>query len=1540
MDFSDYIAYRTERFTGREWAFHAINNWLAGSEVSRFFILSGEPGSGKTAVAGRLEQFSRGEIRPPENLTYLTHNFLSAVHFCSARDRLWIDPRAFAKSLALQLANRYSAYAEALAENSGNQQIRIEVDQQVQHMEGGEVSGVVIKNLEIRGGSAEDGFIRLVREPLEALFQGGHDEQVVILVDALDEALLYSGEAGIVPLLAHVEYLPAKVRFIVTSRPEVEVMRPLRRLRPEPQECSLTAGTGLSQSLKDVKRFAWRALDEQPQLADKLAPDQSQQDFAAAVQERSEGNFLYVRYLLQMLISPQQETISRTSLEQLPVGLDGIYVEFLERLVGDDEEAWQEKYAPVAGTLAVAQQALSEARLVTFVAMSRSEVRQVLKDLRQFLETDDSLPPSQRTYAIYHRSFSDFLLDEDRSEEYWCEEQEQHRRIVEYYRKDATSGGKVDWSQVDGYGLRYLAYHLHEARYKQDLYTLLTGSPDWMNRKFMAFSDNTPFVTDLQLALGGFSDQGLPDEVPTLVALYTAWQVVNAHVTNYTDSALRALVWLRRENEALAHMRLRRDAQGRFQGLLTIYDALKEGGRETSSLLRDAQEIANTIVDSFEQAMALTSLVSAMVQEGSYEEARKVVDNMPEPHRPRALSGLARVLARDGHYEEAREVAYNIAKVPNEWDKVMALGDLAQGLAREKRYEEALEAARIIEVDWRRAEVLGHVVVPMIKQGAYDHATLLLEETLEVALGISNEGKRSEVLSNLVGTLAQGGGYEEAMEVTRLIEQDGDRARALSDLAAAVAQAGDEDRASALFDEALEIAHEISRHDLSRQEALGDVASALTRAGRYEKAGSVANELTPFSFYGMDLAAVLSGLAEALVRTGRFEEARETAYAIPDDRDRARALSDLAAAVAQAGDEDRASALFDEALEVAPDIPEEGKRWKALGAVVRALAQAGCYEEAVTAVRNVTQGSQWEEVVRQGWNWAEVLQDVAVALAGAGRYEEAKEIANSVPDDWLAQILRQDPHPYWNKAGTLGAVASALATAGHFEQAREVAYSIPNLLEKEEALGELVAALIKSGRYEGAREVANELPDNEKWAWIPRAEVNAIAQEGRYEEAMEVASKLPEGEQRADALSSLARSLTQAGRYDEAREVAYKISFDFSRAEALRALMNALSQEGRYEEATDVASELSAGESKARALSDLAAAVAQAGDDDRASALFDEALEVVHKLSSFTLGKRFALSSLVDALARTGRYDEAKKAAQSVSEDQDRGDALASVVRALAQVGRYEDAIEVASELPDGERWAWDLRDLVTKLAEAGHYKEARRIAYNVPGEWPRTQTLSSLARVLAQEGLYEEARKVASELPEIKQRAMTLSVIASVLAQEGLYEKAKEVAYTISDDWRVNQWRVQALGTVIKALAREERYEEVMADIRSFAHGWQWEEILRDVAVAVAEAGHYEEVREIAYYVSDDERLKMLTRVASALAQARLFNQALAMLNDFELDDFLHALAQCAPSFDQVKVGLASVVLRECTRVAGWVRSDWRKVDQALSQSGQVSSS
>jgi hypothetical protein len=61
----------TVNFVGRGKVFQAIDRWLADPAGPRFFILTGEPGSGKTAVASWLGFFQEELEDQPSNVKSL-----------------------------------------------------------------------------------------------------------------------------------------------------------------------------------------------------------------------------------------------------------------------------------------------------------------------------------------------------------------------------------------------------------------------------------------------------------------------------------------------------------------------------------------------------------------------------------------------------------------------------------------------------------------------------------------------------------------------------------------------------------------------------------------------------------------------------------------------------------------------------------------------------------------------------------------------------------------------------------------------------------------------------------------------------------------------------------------------------------------------------------------------------------------------------------------------------------------------------------------------------------------------------------------------------------------------------------------------------------------------------------------------------------------------------------------------------------------------------------------------------------------------------
>ncbi len=61
LDFSQYIADRTRDFTGREWVFKVIDDWLGKSDGSRYFLLTNEFRSSLIVFAVHTQDFKEQE---------------------------------------------------------------------------------------------------------------------------------------------------------------------------------------------------------------------------------------------------------------------------------------------------------------------------------------------------------------------------------------------------------------------------------------------------------------------------------------------------------------------------------------------------------------------------------------------------------------------------------------------------------------------------------------------------------------------------------------------------------------------------------------------------------------------------------------------------------------------------------------------------------------------------------------------------------------------------------------------------------------------------------------------------------------------------------------------------------------------------------------------------------------------------------------------------------------------------------------------------------------------------------------------------------------------------------------------------------------------------------------------------------------------------------------------------------------------------------------------------------------------------------------
>lgn len=440
IDFSALIADRTQGFSGRGWVLEAVGRWLTDPNGQRIFLLTGDPGTGKTAVAARIVQLHEGDPAAG-SVPGLGQGALAAWHFCQAGRDETLSPREFVESLAQQLANRFPDYRRALEQQGATQYHiapMVHVDGDVQA--GGQaIGGQFDVRIQILSGDARPLFDQMLRRPLRQLYAAGQRTPVTILVDSLDEALWFDPDSNIAQILRLVEDFPPQVRFLMTCR--ANNRRVFELVGPPTLDLIADAPPGVD----EVRGYA------QGRLAGMPEPACSQ--LAERIAQMSKGNFLYARHVLREIESAGLDAAGAALLE-LPDSLEDVYRQSIKRGLAATPTRWHDAYRPLLGLIAVARgDGLKRTRLIEVTGLAEDVADDVLATCSEYLVGGEDEQP----YRIYHQSFRDFLLND---REYGVVAHERHAALARFL--ELRFGGS--WTSCsDDYALRYTAAHWAEA---------------------------------------------------------------------------------------------------------------------------------------------------------------------------------------------------------------------------------------------------------------------------------------------------------------------------------------------------------------------------------------------------------------------------------------------------------------------------------------------------------------------------------------------------------------------------------------------------------------------------------------------------------------------------------------------------------------------------------------------------------------------------------------------------------------------------------------------------------------------------------------------------------------------------------------------------------------------------------------------------------------------------------------------------------------------------------------------------------------------
>jgi tetratricopeptide (TPR) repeat protein len=1364
LDFSAYIAERTRDFTGREWVFAEIDAWLASKDAKPVFLLTGSPGSGKTAVATRLVQMSLSEVAS-DPYQHLGRDSLASFHFCQANFDATLNPLRFIEALSRGLANRYDAFREALLK-TGERAITINASQPVTTAaSGSQVQNVVIHELRIGAVSARSAFDRVVRSPLEALVASGFNRPLVVLVDSLDEALIFPDKENLVTLLRTAGDLHPHMRFVLTSRPDKRVTAALG-------ERTLDLIEDAPADMDDVRTYAEARLGAQG--------DPKRMDLARSVAKASQGNFLYARHKLDEAIQRLAKGEEPSAIG-LPEGLDGIYREFLKRKLASNLDHWEERYRPVLGLLAVARgEGLTSDQIARITKQKQSQTDGILRRCEQFLAG----PDDKGRVRIYHQSFREFLLQDA---DFHVYPDEAHASIADYY----WSAYYPDWQGCDAYGLDFLAIHLLGGKRRKELGELLTASPKWIEAK-SADGEGPSYIDDVELAIHEFSDPLTPPQLVELVQLYVAREVSLRQAYSYSANDLRTLVWLGRTGEAVLWARSRSQPPSRFYSLLTIYDALADKGPPDPELLTLAQEAVDKIEDPDVKLRAFIELAAARIDAGPVGQLSSLVSEaaaLASQARDDWWSGivaLAVQLASKGYQAEANlcfEEVRHVGEAQEPWtagQHVEALSMLSKALSRTHRFADAERTAREIRAAPSRTNALATLAVEMFSADRRTEAQSILEEVRESVVTASPDWKPNGQLL-LANALAQMACPEEASLAYDKVERSAaeleprQRVEVLANLGQALALNGFEQKASAVFEAAQQIALSLPDdvpeafpatppHHM-RARSLHQLVEAMVHADLFAEAASVAAKVEGTG----ERAEALFQCVEGFVWNGRFGEAQAILQQIEDDEYSAKAQRSLGMAFAQAG-------RFAEARRVAAEILDDGLRADVLSYLAASLAYSGTPSDIPSVLKEleIIKGKLVDSV-----RHARTLLGLAQQLLEAGCRSQADHVLDRAMNSCRSV---RDAH---NREEILIELTTTWAAIGNYESARTAARDIEGVGRRAYAYQQLAAALARSGCPEQAN------------SEFDRARASLVS------------SNMPSLHpvSRAQCLDELAVAALKSGCVELANQIlldakrATRIALQFPTAGALAAIewVLTLIQFGSLDKALAAARR---GAYRAEGLMKTATAMSQAGRKEEALVVFKEARAAAR-------GSPEKLVSLAEQLQRLGYTAEAQclfKEAEGALVTYESADGLSQasslicLAPALFRAGYHEKASEVFARAeeatltlsPQSVNRAEMLYKLAVGWAAAGEFEAAKRAAYAIePREanWPRRATLRRVAMELAMAHRFAEALSLteADDLDDLLQ--LFLQWLPSIEQVDGglaitILQQAARVAGWFRPDW------------------------------------------------------------------------------------------------------------------------------------------------------------
>jgi tetratricopeptide (TPR) repeat protein len=754
-----------------------------------------------------------------------------------------------------------------------------------------------------------------------------------------------------------------------------------------------------------------------------------------------------------------------------------------------------------------------------------------------------------------------------------------------------------------------------------------------------------------------------PPDLEAMVRLAMHRDRLRDRNSNTPTHLPKVWVLLGQVNRAETIARSIADLDRKVSALRSVAEAVAETGDQerAAALLREAETTARSITNPIGQAWMLQSVAVALAKAGDPTRAEAIARSITDPHR--RVSALTRVAeavtekgAQGGAATLLRQAETIARSLTDPKRQASTLAEVAAALAKAGDPTRAEAIARSITDPHWQVSALTWVVEAVTEKGAQERATALLRQAETIARSLTDPNEAS-TLAEVAVAVAKTGDQKyaaallrEVEAITRSVVDPDGQAWALRWLAQAVAKTGDHAWAET-------IARSTTNHSSQQAEALMWVAAAVAKAGDPTRAETIARSITNHS---SQQAEALESVAAAVAKAGDPTRAETIARSITDLHWQVSALTWVAEAVTEKGEQEHAAALLREAETTARSIINPEQQASTLAEVAAAVAKAGEQEHAAALLRDAETTAR---SITDPEQQASTLAEVAAAVAKAGEQEHAAALLREVE-----AITRSVVDPD-RQAWALRWLAAAVAETGDHAWAETIARSTTDPYAQASALASVAAALTETGDQERAA------------ALLCDAETIARCITDPYRQAL--------------TLASVAAAVAKAGNPTRAETIARCITDPDRQALTLASVAAAVAKAGNPTRAETIARCITDPYRHAAALASVATAITETGDQERAAALLREA-ETIARCITDPWRQALTLASVAAAITETGDHGWAATIARSIVDSDLQASALASVAKHAGP----RHLVHIVAQLLRLTRWHESVHEIVKTSPE------------------------------------------------------------------------------------------------------------------------------------------------------------------------------------------------------------------------------------------------